>query len=122
MADKVTISLTILLTGFVVVFSILLLLIGVIKLYGTIVYNIQNKKKKDTKKSAEVAVQATAPIVETSPVTNDVTDDGELIAVIAAAVDSIYGKGKTRIKSIRKNTTKTNVWRNVGVLDNTRPF
>ena len=49
MEDKITVSITILLTGFVVVFAVLLLLIGIIKLYGTIVYKIQNKDKATPK-------------------------------------------------------------------------
>ena len=43
--ENFTLSITILLTGFVVVFSVLLILIGIIKLYGTVIYNIQNKKR-----------------------------------------------------------------------------
>ena len=50
MNERVIISLTILITGFVVVFSVLLLLIGLIKLYGTIVSkaleSAENKKKQ----------------------------------------------------------------------------
>ena len=49
MNERVIISLTILITGFVVVFSVLLLLIGLIKLYGTIVSkaleSAENKKR-----------------------------------------------------------------------------
>ena len=65
--DKLTLSLTVLLTGFAVVFVVLLLLIGIIKLYGTIIYNIQNeghKKKKDTKpvKVASVPDKVMEPV------------------------------------------------------------
>ena len=46
MGDNVTLSITILLTGFAVVFSVLLILIGIIKLYGTVIYNIQNRGRE----------------------------------------------------------------------------
>ena len=44
--NPVILSLTILLTGLVVVFLVLIVLTGIIKLYGNIVYNATNKVKK----------------------------------------------------------------------------
>ena len=41
--DNLGLSVTVLLTGFSVVFAVLFALIGIIKLYGTVIYNIQNK-------------------------------------------------------------------------------
>lgn len=118
MEDKITVSITILLTGFVVVFAVLLLLIGIIKLYGTIVYKIQNKDKAAPKIDV-VLNESEKQLLEENIVE---TDDGEIIAVIAAAVDSIYGVGKTKIKSIKKQPASKSMWRNTGVLENTRPF
>ena len=43
-------ALNILVTGLVVVFAVLIVLIVIIKLYGTIVYNAQNKKKAEERK------------------------------------------------------------------------
>ena len=43
--DKVTLSLTILLTGLVVVFLVLIVLTEIIKLYGTLVYNATTKTR-----------------------------------------------------------------------------
>lgn len=124
MGDKLTLSLTVLLTGFAVVFAVLLILIGIIKLYGTIIYNIQNKghKKKKDSPTAKVAAQTDKvmePVltVEAEPD----TDDDELIAVISAAVYSMYSS-KVRIKSIRKAKPASNAWRNAGLSDNLRPF
>lgn len=122
MADKVTISLTILLTGFVVVFAVLLLLIGVIKLYGTIIYKIQTSQKarKDQMPSDEVAAPAAsepAVIVQAADANED-----ELIAVISAAVYSMYSGDKVRIKSIRKSPLRTDAWRSAGLGDSIRPF
>ena len=53
MGEKITLSLTILLTGFAVVFAVLLVLIGIIKAYGTAVYKIQNRKDHTQCRSAE---------------------------------------------------------------------
>ena len=45
MGENITLSLTILLTGFAVVFAVLLVLIGIIKAYGTAVYKVQNRRQ-----------------------------------------------------------------------------
>lgn len=123
MADKVTISLTILLTGFVVVFAVLLLLIGVIKLYGTIVYKIQTGKKKSAENTIETPGKAApAPAAPVVVIPDDDTDEDELIAVISAAVYSVYSSDKVRIKSIRKSPSRGCAWRNAGISDSVRPF
>lgn len=122
---KVTTSAKMLLTGFTVVFAVLILLIFIIYAYGTIVYNAQNKSK--AKKEAKLKEQQknTAPVVPT-PVastasSNEIPD--EIVAVIAAAVDSIYGQSgtKVKIKNIKKSNGR-NAWANAGILNNTRPF
>lgn len=121
MDEKLTMSLTILLTGFVVVFMVLLLLIFIIKIYSTIVYNIQNKPKKSKKNDDDddtpkgTGVGGSASAVSNSGVSPDV------LACIAAAVDFLYGEGNVRIKNIRKAPTRS-AWGNAGVLANTRPF
>lgn len=124
MGDKLTLSLTVLLTGFAVVFAVLLILIGIIKLYGTIIYNIQNRglKKKNTPqaKSAAVSDKVMEPVVSVDA--DEETDDDALIAVISAAVYSMYSSSGVRIKSIRKAKPASNAWRNAGLSDNLRPF
>jgi sodium pump decarboxylase gamma subunit len=122
--DKITLSLTILLTGFAVVFAVLLLLIGLIKLYGTVIYNIQNKdKQKKTKvvvTREELAdIAPIAPTVE-QPVPDD--EDDAVIAVIAAAITAMYEPGSVRIKSVRKAQPRSSAWRTAGLMDNVRPF
>ncbi len=122
--DKLTLSLTVLLTGFAVVFVVLLLLIGVIKLYGTIIYNIQNKGHKTKNTPKETAVAQTQKVMEpvASVDADDEIDDSELIAVISAAVYSMYSSSQVRIKSIRKLSARSNAWRSAGLHDNLRPF
>ncbi|MBQ8057252.1 MAG: OadG family protein [Ruminococcus sp.] len=122
MDEKLTMSLTILLTGFIVVFAVLLLLIGIIKIYSTIVYNLQNKPKKSKKNNddddtpkgtgASGGSRSASAVGGVSP---------EVLACIAAAVDFIYGEGNVRIKNIRKAGSRS-AWGHAGVLTNTRPF
>lgn len=120
--DNLSLSVTILLTGFAVVFAVLLILIGIIKLYGTIIYNIQNKKKNEKVKVAveRPAQEEPAPtvLVEAPQAEND----DELIAVITAAVYSYYGSSSVRVRSVRKAQPRTNSWRSAGLADNLRPF
>lgn len=120
-------SLTILLTGFAVVFAVLLMLIGIIKLYGTIIYNLQNKKRKNGAKQ-KVVVERDPVSASPEPVPSAVIDaapdqnDDEIIAVIAAAVYSVYSPDQVRIRSIRRESNGVSAWRTAGLRDNTRVF
>ena len=102
---------------------ILLILIGVIKLYGTIVYSIQHKEKKpkEIKKTEEIVEIPEIAKVESVEVFEN-SLSGEMIAVIAAAVDSMYGPGKAKIRAIKKTGSRKNAWRSAGIADNTSPF
>lgn len=123
--DNLGLSVTILLTGFAVVFTVLLVLIGIIKAYGTVIYNIQNKKQiKKASRNADLPKVVREPddepviTVEAEPE----TDADELIAVISAAVYSVYSSSEVRIKSIRRASSRGSAWRNAGLSDNVRPF
>lgn len=121
-------GLVILLTGILVVFAILLLLIGVIKLYGTIVYNAQNKKNNKAKKAEEPSVKAelaveTAAAEQSEALQEDSSDvPGEIIAVIAAAVEAVFGQGAVKIKSVKKTSKRRSAWKSAGMAENTRSF
>lgn len=125
LAEKGIASAKVVLTGFVVVFAVLVLLIVIIKIYSSIVTMAQQKGNKKTK-VAEKPKESPAPTapVTTAPAT--VADDGvneEIIAVISAAVATMYGSPeKARIKSIKKSSGGRSAWANAGLLDNTRPF
>ena len=86
-------SAKVILTGFAVVFAVLFLLIGIIKIYSTIVQAVQNKNnvRKNVRNQKKEK--------------------------IAQPDDS----GKARIKSIKKSGGRS-AWANAGILDNTRPF
>ena len=125
MSEMLITSAKVILTGFVVVFAVLILLIFIIQIYGKIIYNVQNsKKKKEEEKTAE-AVQAQATEVSESvdpPVVSDGISE-EVVAVISAAVATMYSSsGKARIRSIKKSDGSRSAWANAGILDNTRPF
>lgn len=125
MGEKVITSLTVLITGFVVVFVVLLLLIGLVKLYGIIVTSIvANIEKNKEKKFAETKEETVEVKSETTELVDSIqaVDDGELIAVIAAAVDAMYGKGAVKVKSIKKVPQSRPVWGTAGIIDNTKPF
>ena len=118
-------SAKVILTGFVVVFSVLLLLIGIIKLYSAIVSKLQSggesRKKKDAAQKKKV-VSVSRTVAAPEPQAEDGIPE-EVVAVIAAAVMSLYaGASKPRIKSIKKAGGSRSAWANAGVIDNTRPF
>lgn len=127
MVENLKLGLIILLTGIVVVFAVLVLLIGVIKLYSSIVYNAQNKdnKKNEKKDNTDVAEVKPAAVIEKSePVSeSDGSIPGEIIAAIAAAVEVICGQGAAvRIKSVKKSSSRRSAWKSAGMAENTRSF
>ncbi len=129
LAEKGITSAKVVLTGFVVVFAMLILLIFIIKIYSAIVQKAQSagsnskkgKKNKD-EKPAEKPAAVPAPVVTASAATDGISD--EVVAVISAAVATMYGSSeKARIKSIKKSSDGgRSAWAKAGVLDNTRPF
>lgn len=129
LAEKGITSAKVVLTGFVVVFAMLILLIFIIKIYSAIVQKAQSagsnskkgKKNKD-EKPAEKPAAVPASVVTASAATDGISD--EVVAVISAAVATMYGSSeKARIKSIKKSSDGgRSAWAKAGVLDNTRPF
>lgn len=125
--DKLITSLTVLLTGFVVVFAVLLILIGIIKGYGIIVTKLENKVKERKAQKEKASAKSVTAAVQPKPApAPEIAEGGisdEIVAVIAAAVDAVYGSsGKARIKSIKKSDVSRSAWSKAGILDNTRPF
>lgn len=128
LSQKGITSAKVVLTGFVVVFVVLILLIFIIKIYSAIVTKAQQAGKTKKEKAAKTTVTSTSPAVvnqtvqASEPVANDGLDD-EVVAVISAAVATMYGSPeKVRIKSIKKSGGSRSAWANAGLLDNTRPF
>lgn len=127
-------SAKVILTGFVVVFAMLLLLILIIKLYSAAIGGAQRAMDRRAKRKEHIKELVREengvhiikkPAYVTAPTVDDDGDDipEEVIAVIAAAVATYAAPGtKTRIKSIKKANGGRSAWANAGVLDNTRPF
>lgn len=131
LAEKGISAAKVILTGFVVVFAVLLLLILIIKIYSAIVGKAQNVSSKRAEKKVKVkegelklSNTPARPLPAASPA--PAVEDGiseEVVAVISAAVYTMYGSsGKARIKSIKKSDGKRPAWANAGILENTRPF
>lgn len=115
-----------LVTGIVVVFLILILLVFILWAMGKVL-NIKRKPKlRKTPAEAAASVQAAPmPVVSEPEIEEYDEDDAEIIAVIAAAI-AAYGEadGKQyRIASVkRKEKSLRSNWSAAGINENTRPF
>ena len=104
---------SVVITGIVVVFIGLVLLILLVSIYGKI-FDVINSRAA---RKAEEAKKAAAPVVE----------DGieeETVAVIMAAISamsSAEGK-KLVLKSVKTAKPQRPAWSTAGIIDNTRPF
>ena len=121
MKISMTEALSVLVTGLVVVFAVLVLLVAIIKIYSTIVYKAQNKPKKDKSKDDDDTPKGTGAGGNSASAGAQGGISSEVLACIAAAVEAMYGAGSVRIKNIKK-VSKRSAWGNAGVVANTRPF
>ncbi len=113
-------------TGLVVVFLGLVLLIAFISIIGKIFASI-DKRKKDAAETAVKAVpKADAPAKAAAPAVQ-ASEDDEIIAVISAAVAMMgEAEGKAyRVKSVKAaagNSSSRNAWAAAGLRESTNPF
>lgn len=111
------------LTGMLVVFAILGLLIFLFWGMGKIFQTIDKKKaEKAQAEKASAPVETAATVEET---VEEYTDDDEVIAVISAAIAAYSAQdGKSyEIRSIRRKDNRSrSAWSLAGIGDNTRPF
>ncbi len=127
-SDRLILALTLLLAGFIIVFVVLILLIAIITIYGKLIQAAQGASEKHKQKKKKVVVDAVEPPPAAAPVVfGDAAEDGEIpgeiIAVIAAAVDAVYGSSAHgRIRSVKRSRPARSAWGRAGVVDNTRPF
>ncbi len=123
--NNMTQAFILLLAGFVVVFTVLILLILIVTIYSKIVTSVQHagEKKKTKKKIVHIEPEPTNTVSVSENA--EETDDGipgEIIAVIAAAVDAMYEGKPHKIKAVKKQRIARSAWSRAGILDNTRPF
>ena len=111
------------LTGIVLVFLILILLMAIITLEGKIFDSMDAKKKaaKEAEKAAKAAsvkpAAAAQPAAAPAPQVEEGIP-GDVIAAIMAAIHAM-GNGKYTLKAVRRSK---NGWGNAGVNDTTAPF
>ena len=108
-------------TGIVLVFLILILLMAIITLEGK-VFDSMNAKKKAAKEAAKApAAQPAAPVQQAAAAPAPQVEEGipgDVIAAIMAAIHAM-GNGKYTLKAVRRSK---NGWGNAGVNDTTAPF
>ena len=108
-------------TGIVLVFLILILLMAIITLEGKI-FDSMNAKKKAAKEAAKApAEQPAAPVQQAAAAPAPQVEEGipgDVIAAIMAAIHAM-GNGKYTLKAVRRSK---NGWGNAGVNDTTAPF
>ncbi len=107
---KIVYGLQVAAIGLVVVFLGLAILIGFITLMAQVFKNIDARKSARAaeaaraaaaERAAQAAKAAPAPVAE--PVAEEVTDDGELIAVIAAAIAAFTdGNKQLVVRKVRR--------------------
>ena len=102
-------------TGIVLVFLILILLMAIITLEGKI-FDSMNAKKKAAKEAANAAPVQQAAAAPAPQVEEGIP--GDVIAAIMAAIHAM-GNGKYTLKAVRRSK---NGWGNAGVNDTTAPF
>ena len=110
---------SVVITGIVVVFIGLVLLILLVSIYGKIfdVINGRAARKAEEAEKAAEAAKAVAPVVE----------DGieeETVAVIMAAISAMSSEEgkKLVLKSVKTAKPQRPAWSTAGIIDNTRPF
>ena len=129
-AENIDLMWSTLITGLVVVFLILIILVVILWGMGKLLNLKINRKPKAAKTApppAPVRVSAPTPPAPARPAEEEYfdEDDSEIIAVIAAAI-AAYGEaeGKEyRIASVRKrDRSQRSNWSAAGISENTRPF
>ena len=111
-------------TGIVLVFLILVLLMAIITLEGKI-FDSMNAKKKAAKEAAKApaakpAAKPAAPVQQAAAPAPQVEEGipGDVVAAIMAAIHAM-GNGKYTLRAVRRGT---NGWGKAGVNDTTAPF
>ena len=121
---KIVYGLQVAAIGLVVVFLGLAILIGFITLMAQVfkAFDARKNAKAEAERAARAAEAAkAAPVAapEPEPVVEDVTDDGELIAVIAAAIAAFTDSDKQLV--VRKVRRVTG-WRNASKAEQVYRF
>lgn len=134
--SKAELMLNTTLTGLIVVFAVLILLIFIIMIFSKVTLALSKKsddgnepkaQKKETVTKAQTAPKAAAASQPAAPAVQNQGVSGDIIAVIAAAVaatdPSLKITSVRRAAPAQKNTYgRRKAWSNAGIWENTRPF
>lgn len=122
--DKLGQGVPIAIIGYVMVFVVLGILWAVIELMRVVLSPKESKKTKEEVSTAKVQQKslADASVVET--VETEQVDEGELVAVLTAAVAASLNTStyNLRIKSFKRIDTKNNAWSNASRNDAINKF
>lgn len=88
--ERMAIGLEVLVIGLLTVFSVLIVLWGVLELFRVVFYRGDKSKEK-----------APAPETETVPETASAQDDAAIVAAITAAVAAYTGKSESSLRVVR---------------------
>ena len=101
-------------TGLIIVFSVLIILMAVLVLMKTIFYKDPAKAAKPEAQAPVANVPEPAPVVQATP-----ADDGELIAVLTAAVAASLNTStyNLQIKSYRRIGQNAPAWNRAGISE-----
>lgn len=108
-------------TGIVLVFLILVLLMAIITLEGKIFDSMAAKKKAAKEAAQAPAAKPAAPVQQAAAAPAPQVEEGipgDVVAAIMAAIHAM-GNGKYTLKAVRRSK---NGWGNAGVNDTTAPF
>ena len=110
-------------TGIVLVFLILILLMTIITLEGKIFDSMGTKKKAAKEAAKAPAAKPAAPVQQAAAAAAPAPQveegiPGDVVAAIMAAIHAM-GNGKYTLKAVRRSK---NGWGNAGVNDTTAPF
>ncbi len=113
-------------TGLVLVFAILVLLMLIIKLQGVIFSSMDKNKKEPAAPAAPAAkpapVKAAAPVAKAAPAPKvEAGIPAEVVAAIAAAVACMDG-GRYTLRSVVRKREGRSAWNMAGVIASTDPF
>lgn len=120
--DKLGQGVPIAIIGYVMVFVVLGILWAVIELMRVILSPKSPKTAKEAVTAAKVQEKADAPVAEV--VETEQMDEGELVAVLTAAVATSLNTStyNLRIKSFKRIDTKNNAWSNASRNDAINKF
>ena len=108
-------------TGIVLVFLILILLMAIITLEGKIFDSMGTKQKAAKEAAKAPAAKPAAPVQQAAAAPAPQVEEGipgDVVAAIMAAIHAM-GNGKYTLKAVRRSK---NGWGNAGVNDTTAPF